>query len=115
MKPASARQKGRLFQQNVRDKILKTFPELEPDDVRSTSMGASGEDLQLSPAARRLLGISIECKRVEKIQIWSAWAQASSNAPDGAEPVVVFRRNQSPTLVTVELDFFLHLIRRANG
>ena len=77
-------------------------------------MGASGEDLQLSPAARRLLGISVECKRVEKIQIWSAWAQASSNAPDDAEPVVAFRRNNSPTLVTIELDFFLNLLRRAN-
>ena len=51
---SSSKAKGRLGQQEVRDKILKTFPELEPDDVRSTAMGQSGEDIQLSPRARKL-------------------------------------------------------------
>jgi hypothetical protein len=60
---SSSKAKGRLGQQEIRDKILKTFPELEPDDVRSTAMGQSGEDIQLSPKARKLLPISAEVKR----------------------------------------------------
>ena len=50
MKTSSAKAKGRRLQQKVRDLLLETFTELEPDDIRSTSMGVSGEDLQLSPA-----------------------------------------------------------------
>ena len=55
----AAKAKGRLGQNEIRDKILETFPELEPDDVKSTTMGDSGEDIQLSPAARRRIPITI--------------------------------------------------------
>ena len=55
----AAKAKGRLGQNEIRDKILETFPELEPDDVKSTTMGDSGEDIQLSPAARRKIPITI--------------------------------------------------------
>jgi len=65
MRPQSAKAKGRVFQQDIRDLILKTYPQLENDDVKSTSMGAGGEDVQLSPAARKILPIQIECKRVK--------------------------------------------------
>ena len=47
MKTSSAKAKGRRLQQKVRDLLLETFTELQPDDIRSTSMGVSGEDLQL--------------------------------------------------------------------
>lgn len=62
MKPSSAKAKGRKLQQQVRDLILETFSDLEPDDVRSTSMGAGGEDVLLSPLARRKFPFSVECK-----------------------------------------------------
>ena len=59
----NAKAKGRLGQQEVRDKLLETFPDLEPDDIKSTVMGDSGEDIQLSPAARRIIPLTIEVKR----------------------------------------------------
>ena len=59
----NAKAKGRLGQQEVRDKLLKTFPDLEPDDIKSTVMGDSGEDIQLSPAARKIIPLTIEVKR----------------------------------------------------
>ena len=55
--------KGRTGQQEVRNKLLETFPEFEPDDIKSTTMGDSGEDIQLSPAARKAMPITIEVKR----------------------------------------------------
>ena len=70
MKPQSAKQKGRLLQQKVRDGILKNYPQLEPDDVRSTSMGAGGTDVQLSPAAKRLFPYEIECKNLAKVSVY---------------------------------------------
>ncbi len=65
MRTSSAKAKGRRLQQKVRDLILETFSELEEDDVRSTSMGASGEDVLLSPLARKKFPFSVECKNVE--------------------------------------------------
>ncbi len=54
----NAKAKGRLGQQEVRDKLLETFPDLEPDDIKSTVMGDSGEDIQLSPAARKIIPLT---------------------------------------------------------
>ena len=38
-------------------------------------MGAGGEDLLLSPAARRKFGFSVECKNVEKLNVWNAMSR----------------------------------------
>jgi hypothetical protein len=108
MKPQSAKAKGRRLQQEVRDAILAAFPQLEPDDVRSTSMGASGADILLSPAAKRLFPYSIECKNVESINIWKAIAQAAASAK-GLNPMVVFRKNSTPKWVAVEWDHYIAL------
>ena len=45
MKPRSAKNKGKRLQNKVRDLILEKFNTLEPDDVRSITMGDSGEDI----------------------------------------------------------------------
>lgn len=114
MKPHSAKAKGRRLQTAVAELILERFPELEQDDVRTAIMGESGEDLKFSPAARRLLGISVECKNVEKLNVWKSWEQCVTNAPDTVSPVLAIKRNRSPMLVVVELNFLLQLIRTAN-
>ena len=65
---------GKRLQNQVRDLILEKFQQLEEDDVRSTTMGDSGEDVLLSPF-RRLFPFSIECKNQEKLNIWSSLEQ----------------------------------------
>ena len=70
MKTRSAKNKGKRLQNSVRDILLETFTQLEEDDIKSTTMGESGEDIQLSPAARKLIPYAIECKNQEKINIW---------------------------------------------
>ena len=62
MKTRSAKNKGKRLQNQVRDQLLENFKQLEPDDIKSTTMGESGEDIQLSPAARKLIPYAIECK-----------------------------------------------------
>jgi hypothetical protein len=110
MKSASAKQKGRKFQQLVRDIILKTFPSLEKDDVTSRSMGAGGEDILLSPRARVILPLSIECKCTEKVNIWEAYSQASSNSGQW-EPIVCIKRNHHKPLVVVDAEYFIGLFK----
>ena len=59
----SAKAKCRLGQQEIRDKLLETFPEFEKDDIQSAIMGDTGADIQFSPQARKRIPLSIEDKR----------------------------------------------------
>ena len=110
MKTRSGKAKGRRLQNKVRDVLLEHFSEeLEPDDIRTAIMGETGEDIKLSPAARKLIPYSFECKNQEKLNIWSSLEQAKENSGD-YPPVLIFKRNRSKTYVTVELEEFMKLI-----
>ena len=109
MKPRSAKNKGKRLQNKIRDLLLEKFDILEPDDVRSITMGDSGEDILLSPAARKLFPFSVECKNQEKLNIWSSLEQAEINS-DKHIPLVVFKRNRSKTYAVLEFDKLLELL-----
>lgn len=110
MKTRSAKAKGRRLQNLVHDLLHEAFPELHEDDIRVVPMGSSGEDIQLSPAARRLIPASIECKNTEKIAIWSAIKQAETNA-NGTFPVVVFSRNRQNPYAVIPLSNFIGFLK----
>ena len=110
MKTRSAKNKGKRLQNSVRDILLETFDTLEPDDIKSAIMGDSGEDIQLSHAARKLIPYSIECKNQEKLNIWSALEQAEGNK-GVSKPVLIFKRNRSKTYAVLELEDFVDLIK----
>jgi len=109
MKPRSAKNKGKRLQNKIRDLILEKFDSLEPDDVRSITMGDSGEDILLSPAARRVFPFSVECKNQEQLNIWSALEQAKENSGDHV-PLVIFKRNRTKTYAVLEFDKLLELL-----
>ena len=110
MKPRSAKNKGKRLQNKVRDLILEKFnKKLEEDDVRSITMGDSGEDILLSPAARKLFQFSVECKNQEKLNIWSSLEQAESNSGKHT-PLLIFKRNRTKTYAVLEFDKLLELL-----
>ncbi|OUW11933.1 MAG: hypothetical protein CBD26_00185 [Candidatus Pelagibacter sp. TMED166] len=109
MKPRSAKNKGKRLQNQVRDLILEKFNQLEPDDVRSITMGDSGEDILLSPAARKLFPFSVECKNQEKLNIWKSLEQSETNCGNHT-PMVIFKRNRTKTYVALEFDKLLELL-----
>jgi hypothetical protein len=111
--PRSRKSKGKRLQNEVRDLILETFDEFEPDDVVSAVMGDSGVDLKLSPFARKKFPYSIECKNQEKLNLWGSIQQAEDNAKDETIPVVVFKRNRSKTYAIVPVEHFIELVSRA--
>ena len=111
MKTRSAKNKGKRLQNSVRDILLEIFKEdLELDDIKSAVMGDSGEDIQLSPAARKLIPYSIECKNQEKLNIWSSLEQADDNSKESI-PVLIFKRNRSKTYAVIEFKEFVELIK----
>ena len=73
-------------------------------------MGMNGEDIVFSPAAQDCIPYSFECKNQERLQLWSAIAQAEENS--GARtPVLVIKRNQTGSYAVLPLDAFMSLIK----
>ena len=107
MKTQSAKAKGRKLQQWTRDRLVESL-DIHPEDIKSTSMGAGGEDVIMARAAREKFPYSIECKNEEKIHVWSAYEQAAQNSGDYT-PLVVVKRNRSKPLILIDAETFIDL------
>jgi hypothetical protein len=107
LNPQSAKNKGRIFQQWVRDLLLKYAPALEKDDIQSRSMGAGGEDIMLSPAARKVYPVSIECKSKASYAFYKDYEQAKFNAPKGTQPLLFCKANHKEPVVIVDAEWFV--------
>lgn len=110
MRPQSAKAKGRNLQKAVRDELLKHAPHLTENDIRSTSMGASGVDILMSEAALRAFPFAIECKCQESLNIWAALEQAEDNRGQH-KPLLAFKRNRTDIYVALKLTDFLGVIK----
>lgn len=109
MTPQSSKAKGRKLQQWVRDKILELFKTLSEDDVRSTSMGAVGEDVLLSSAARKLVPFQIECKNKARSQVHTYYAQAKEHGEH--EPLVIVKMDRNIPLAILSAEVFLKMLK----
>src|SRR5437762_2420953 len=108
MKTASAKAKGRRLQRLVVNAILEHYTNLTESDVTPAIMGESGIDVKLSEAARKVFPYAVECKNVEKINLWGAIKQAEEHAKGTSlRPLVVLLRNHGVPHVVLSLhDFF---------
>lgn len=109
IKTSSAKAKGRNLQKWVREKLIEEL-NIHPEDIESRSMGAGGEDLIMARAAREKFPHSIECKNVEKLNVWEAYEQAKANSGN-YEPIVVMKRNHKKPLVVVDAEYFINLFK----
>ena len=107
--PKSNKNKGRTGQKEVQALILEAFPELEPDDCRSNPMGSDGEDILLSPAARKLMPWNIEVKR--KKQVGAARFMEQANCHGNYKPVAFFREDRGPWYSIVESNYLFELMQ----
>ena len=72
------------------------------------------ENCETSAVGRALglPGIHIECKRVEKLNIYDAVEQSKNDARTGEMPVVMHRKNRKGWLVTMPLDDWMKLYEK---
>jgi hypothetical protein len=105
----SSKAKGRRLQNLVRDKLREVFKSLEEDDIKSQTMGMTGEDIVLSPAAKKVIPYSFECKNQERLQVWKSLQQAEENSEDRT-PVLVIKRNRSNTYAIIPFEKLMELI-----
>ena len=110
-KVRSAKAKRRRLQNLVRDKLREAFPSLHEDDIQSQTMGMNGEDIIRTPAARKKIPFTFECKNVERLQIWKAIEQCDSNNHHYESPAVVFKKNRKDPYVAIPLYSFIDLIK----
>ncbi len=110
MKTQSAKAKGRRLQQWMRDILVEEL-EIHKEDIESRSMGAGGEDLIMARAARDKFNYSIECKNVEKLNVWDAYDQAKVNSKN-YEPIVVMKKNNKRPLVVLDAEYFVRLHKK---
>ena len=109
MKTQSAKAKGRNLQKLVVNKLIETF-DIHPEDIKSCSMGAGGEDVVMARAARERFPFSVECKNVEKLNVWDAYEQAKANS-NGYEPIVVMKKNHKKPLVVLDAEHFIEMVK----
>ena len=107
MKTQSAKAKGRNLQKWVVQQLIETF-DIHPEDIKSCSMGAGGEDVVMARAAREKFSFSVECKNVQKLNVWDAYEQAQANS-NGYEPIVVMKKNHKKPLVVIDAESFIEL------
>lgn len=105
MKTQSRKAKGRRLQQQFMQLLIEKL-DIDPEDIESRSMGAGGEDLIMSKAARDKFPYSIECKNQERMNIWQAWEQANNNKGI-YEPLVVIKKEWCKTISSIRCrEFF---------
>lgn len=108
MTPRSAKNKGKKLQNDVKRLLVSAFPEYE-GHIKSTTMGESGEDIQISPTARKAIPYQIECKSRASIAVYKDYDQAKSHGND--EALLIIKQNGSKPLAVIDLEKFIHLIR----
>jgi hypothetical protein len=112
--PKSSKAKGRKLQNMIRDALRSAFPILEEDDIKSQTMGMTGEDIVLSPAARKLIPYSFECKNVERLQFWASVEQCETNCKEELSPILVVKKNRKNPYACIPIDVFIGLIKELN-
>lgn len=86
---------------------------LRAEGFESARRGQQYSGSETSADVVGLPGIHIECKRVEKLNIYEAVEQAQRDAGDSGElPAVFHRRNRKPWLVTMPLSDWMILYRK---
>lgn len=112
MRPQSAKSKGRRLQQWAAEQYKGRFTHLEGNDIRSLSMGASGDDLILSPAALKVLPYNFEMKNCENFQLWATLRQTEARfETEEHYPCIVAKRNRVDPLSIIPFGHYAHLLR----
>ena len=109
----SAKSKGRLAQNWVRDTILKVFLQLTNEDVRTAIMGETNADIKLSAKARKLFPYKIEVKSQKKgfSAVYNAYLQCENHKEMG-EPLVIIKQDRQKPLAIVDAEHFIKEYRR---
>ena len=101
--PINSRAKGAKGERELAKKLTEVF-DCEARRGQQFKGGADSPDVVTS-----LNGIHIECKRVERFNLYSAMAQATRDAGDKV-PIVCHRQSRKDWVVVIKLDDINRLV-----
>ncbi len=99
----NSREKGKRFERLV----AGLFRSIGYEARRGQQYCGSNGDADVIGAP----GIHIECKAVEKLNLYDAMSQAKADAREGELPVVIHKKNNCKVLVTMEFNDWAALYR----
>lgn len=114
MKPSSAKNKGREFQNFVGEKIaaLLKVPFGPDEPVSGRPMGCNGVDIRIDKSHIAAFPFSVECKRCETWAVHTWIKQAKDNIIKGTMWLIVARRNRDKPVVMMDFEDFIKLMER---
>ena len=104
----NSRDKGARYERHVAQ-VLREFG-WEAERGCQHSGGVDSPDVK-----HNLPNLHLECKAVEKLNLWSALAQSERDAGDDEIASVVFKRNRSKDYIALPLEDFLKIFGKAQG
>ena len=111
MKPSSRKAKGRYLQNIVKERIIKLYPVLGKDDIRTSLMSETGADIKLtSHTARKLFPYSIECKNRQDFKTLYRYFDKARRLL-AIEPLLVVKMNRERPLAVIDLEHLFQLIQ----
>jgi len=110
LKPNSRKAKGRYLQNIVKERIIKLYPVLGKDDIRTSLMSETGADIKLtSHTSRKLFPYSIECKNRQDFKtLYNYFNQARRHV--ALEPLLVVKMNRERPLAVIDMEHLFQLI-----
>lgn len=107
MQIKSAKAKGRIFQNWVRDQLL-LWREFYVDDIRTAIMGETGVDIKINKEKHHLFPYKIEIKSQKKgfSAVYNAYEQSENHKGQG-EPLLFIKQNRKKPLVIVDAEYFI--------
>lgn len=111
---SSRKAKARELQKLVASRIseITGIPCGKDELIESREMGQSGTDIKLIGEAKIKFPFAVECKRQEKLNLHESVKQAKANQEKGTDWLVISKRNNEDTIVSMDLDAFFRLYKK---
>jgi len=108
---SSCKSKGRRLQQLVRNGLrdIGKYFGLRDADIESVPTSVPGLDIILSPLAKDILNLCVECKNVQALNVVGVFQKHYEKYKDAGLPILVHSRNRTEPMVTLTLKQFLEL------
>lgn len=103
-KKINSRDKGARYERHIAQVLREHGYEAERGCQHS-----GGKD---SPDVKHnMQGVHIECKAVERLNIWQALEQSKRDAGENEIPVVMFKKNRTKDYVALPLEDFIEIYK----
>jgi hypothetical protein len=118
IKISSRKAKGRFLQNHVAKRLSEIFEvnfnnQDDHSDIKTRTMGCSGTDIIIqNKEVYNQFKFDVECKAVEKFNLYEAIKQAKLNTKEMRNWLVIHKRKNDKPIAILDFEVFLNLIKK---